>query len=87
MKTPDEAQATPDERPTTVGIRMGVLAPTISEQLADQCLTADREDIEAWERDRAAWNWLRLRGLLTQRESDNAAKRLTKAIAAEVVPE
>lgn len=87
MTTKDEAQATPDPGPTTVGIHMSVFAPTISEQLVSQGLTADPEDVAAWQKDREAWNRLRIRGILTDGESSKVAKRMIKNIAAKVVPE
>jgi hypothetical protein len=59
-------------------IRLGALAPSLVEQLDGLGIPADK--LEAINNDAHAITRLKVRGLLTERESESARKRLIKQI-------
>lgn len=70
--------------PETVGIRFGVAAGTIAEQLAAQGFSPSAEQTGHWQKDSDAITRLFLRQRLTTKEADRARQRLVDAIAREL---
>jgi hypothetical protein len=67
------------EFPSQIPLVLGALAPPIKGQIEAQGLTLPSHEI--WEKRHAAWNLLRIGGLLTDTEVERIARRLVKGIA------
>ncbi len=74
--------------PERFGLSLGALAPLICEQLREQGLRMDLEPLarQCLQQDADELSRLRVRGILTESESDRARRRLMKEIAKHVRP-
>lgn len=70
----------------SIGIHFGALAPSVSEQLAAQGLTANQKDLKQWDLDADAITRLYLRDLLTDSQKQAAQKKLFNRIKKSVAP-
>ena len=65
-------------------IRVGALAPSLSEQLKQQNLGCSKEELKHWTLDSEAINRLRIRGVITDGEAHKAGMRLLRKISKRV---
>lgn len=64
-----------------VALHFGAMAPSISEQLEGQGLTAEPADLLHWQKDADAITRLTVRQMLPESQAHAARKRLMKKIA------
>jgi hypothetical protein len=69
------------------GLKLGLFAPSVREQLAAQNLQAiDAADADHWQKDREAIKRLEMRDVLTMSAAGQARQRLMRQIGKSVEP-
>ncbi len=74
------------EKAETIGLHFGAMCDPIKKQLAEQGFTQVPRMLERWQLAADAVVRLSIAGLLSQKEADNARKRLVKLIGKEAEP-